>query len=88
LELDDAIVKAINEIIMSDKHFQRHGQACKVKLIANSVFRQYLIMGQSLPFDINHAKKWLKDNIFLPWRVLKAMDLVSGSCNYKRIEVL
>ncbi len=56
-ELDDAIVKAINEIITSDKRFRRYGRACKAQLIANAVFRQDLFMGQSLPFVINHAKK-------------------------------
>jgi hypothetical protein len=87
-ELDDAIVKAINEIITSDKHFQRYGRASKAQLIAKAVFRQDLFMVQSLPFVINHAKKWLRNNIFLPWKVLKAMDLAGGSCNYKEIEVL
>ncbi len=33
-------------------------------------------------------KKWLRQNIFTPWKVLKVMDLARGSCNYKRIEVL
>jgi hypothetical protein len=37
---------------------------------------------------MEHAKKWLRQHIFTPWKVLKVMDLAGGSCNYKGIEVL
>jgi hypothetical protein len=57
-------------------------------LIAKAAYRSEVYMGHALPSIIDAAKKWLRRNVFSPWKVLKAMDLAGGSLNYKRIEVI
>jgi hypothetical protein len=87
-ELDEVIVEVVNKLIASDARFKRYGQARKGRLVANAVFNEAFGMGIALPFIMDHARKWLRKHVFSPWKVLKAMDLAGGSCNYKGIEVL
>jgi hypothetical protein len=88
LELDEAIVKAVSELIASDRRFSRYGNARKGRLIAKAVFHSKALGSISLPFIIAHAKKWLWKHVITPWKMLQVMDLAGGSCNYKGVEVL
>jgi hypothetical protein len=88
LELDEAIVKAVTELIASDQRFRSYGNAHKGRLIAKALFHSRELGSISLPFIIANAKKWLRKHVFTPWKMLKVMDLAGGSCNYKGVEVL
>ncbi len=71
-ELDNAIIKAVNDVLSQDKRFQRYGHSRKAQLIAKAVFSPHLFQGNALPFIIQSAKKWLQTKHFLPLEGFKS----------------
>ncbi len=88
IELDNTIKNAITSTIATNQKFSRYGSNCKGQLIFVALFSEELLNGCCLPFLIGNAKSWLQRNVFVPWNILKAIDLAGGSLNYKGIEVL
>ncbi len=88
IELDNAIQDVISGLISSNMRYCRYGNKQKGMLIAKAVFDQDFLNGCALPYLIAKSKAWLRQNVFIPWKTLKAMDLAGGSLNYKGLEVL
>jgi hypothetical protein len=60
----------------------------KGQLVAKAVFNPNFALGSCLPYTIDKAKLWLKENVYTPWKILKAIDIAGGSLNNTGIEVL
>jgi hypothetical protein len=86
LQLDEAVVKAVSGLL-SDKQYSGLGNVRKSRCIAKALFHDDFGRVAD-PFVLDYAKKWLRQNIFAPWKVLKVMDLAGGPCHYKGIGVL
>jgi hypothetical protein len=88
-ELDEAIIDAVNEVIMKNRKFSRYGITQLGRLIAKAVFDDRFAMGKgALQFVIHRAKLWLRKHVYTPQAILKEMDLAGGTLNYNGLTVL
>ncbi len=88
VEFDVAIQGSIQSLVSSDRRYCWHHDKWKGQLIADAVFNQGFLGGCNIPYLLAKAKLWLRQNVFLPWKILKAMDLTGSSLNHKGLEVL
>jgi hypothetical protein len=86
--LNEVVLAAVNKAVSSDNRFVRYGKVRKGRLVAKAVFNPDFALGSCLPYIIDKAKLWLKNNVYTPWKILKAMDIAGGSLNYTELEVL
>jgi hypothetical protein len=84
--LCEGIIDAINNVVQ--KHFSKYGQRRIGKEIAKAVWSTDLCRGVARKTLRNLTYKELKEKVFSPHRILKFMDLSSGSLNYAAIDIL
>jgi hypothetical protein len=88
MELDEAIIEAVNKVISENSRFRRYGKLRKERLIAKAVFDERFGLGMSLTEIVAQVKLWLRKNVFTPQAILKEMDLSGGTLNYQGLDVL
>jgi len=79
LELDEAIMQTVNDLLRNNKRFSCYSKLCWERLIAKAIFDSRFGLGMSLRFIIARAKLWLRSNVFTAHAVLKEMDLTGGA---------
>ncbi len=79
LELDEAIIQTVNDLLRNNKRFSCYSKLCWERLIAKAIFDSRFGLGMSLRFIIARAKLWLRSNVFTAHAVLKEMDLTGGA---------
>lgn len=77
---DVAIQGALWSLVSSSGGYCRYRDKWKGP---NAVFDQVFLRGCAVPCLVAKAMVWLRENSFLPWKLLKAMDLAGYSLNYK-----
>jgi hypothetical protein len=84
--LCEGIIDGINNVVQ--KHFSKFGQRRIGKEIAKAAWSTDLCRGVAQKTLRNITAKELKEKVFSPHRILKFMDLSSGSLNYAAIDIL
>jgi hypothetical protein len=84
--LCEGIIDAINNVVQ--KHFSKFGQRRIGQEIAKAAWSTDLCRGVARKTLRNITAKELKEKVFSPHRILKFMDLSSGSLNYAAIDIL
>ena len=88
LPLDEAVVKAVNDVIESRGRYKLMKRSNVASAVAKAIFHPSFVDGIVLPEVIKLSKNWLQKNVFTPSTILKQMDIHGGTLNYEGITVL
>ena len=88
LPLDEAVVKVLNDLLVSRGRYKLMKRSNVAAAVAKGVFHPSFGNGIVLPEIIKLSKNWLRKNVFTPSEILKQMDIRGGTLNYEGLSVL
>jgi hypothetical protein len=67
---------------------RRYGDKTKAALLVNCVWDENFLHGEVQGCMIDKVRQYLRNEVFTPWRILKAMDLAGFNLSLAGLEVL
>ena len=82
----DAVHSTLSK--MFDVSMKRHSDKSKAAILVDSLWDETFLDGEVRLCMIQKVRDYLRNNVFAPWKILKAMDLAGFSLSLAGLEVL
>ena len=85
---DGNIIRSTLTNLVNAKQMRQYGDKTKAALLVNCVWDENFLHGEVQDCMINKVRQYLRNQVFTPWRILKAMDLAGFNLSLAGLEVL
>ena len=85
---DDTLTSALLAVINRKRNGPDRGDKTKAVLLIKCTWDDYFLNGEAKACMIDQVRQYLRQHVFSPWRILKAMDIAGFQLSLAGIEVL
>ena len=85
---DDTLMSALLAVMNRKRNGPDRGDKTKAVLLIKCIWNDQFLNGEAKACMIDHVRQYLRQHVFSPWRIRKAMDIAGFKLSLAGIEVL